>query len=105
MQTQNDMILRHLRAFGSISPREALELYGCMRLVRALSTLERLARSDAQASLLGRVYYIVNKAPKVDAIPLDWLEEAQKDGPPENRMAAWRVANMWEGEKRRRQNG
>lgn len=74
-------------------------------LVCALSTLERLARSDAQASLLGRVYYIVSKAPKVDAIPLDWLEEAQKDGLPENRMAALRVANMWEAEKRRRQNG
>lgn len=32
MQTQNDMILSHLRHFGSITPREALDLYGCMRL-------------------------------------------------------------------------
>lgn len=47
----------------------------------------------------------IKQVPAVDAIPLDWLEEAQKDGPPENRMAAWRVANMWEAEKRRRQNG
>lgn len=41
MQTQNDMILRHLRAFGSISPREALELYGCMRLGARIYDLKR----------------------------------------------------------------
>lgn len=41
MQTQNDMILRHLRAFGSISPKEALELYGCMRLGARIFELKR----------------------------------------------------------------
>ena len=41
MQTQNDMILRHLRAFGSISPREALDLYGCMRLGARIYDLKR----------------------------------------------------------------
>ena len=41
MQTQNDMILRHLRAFGSISPKEALELYGCMRLSARINDLKR----------------------------------------------------------------
>ena len=35
------MILRHLRAFGSISPREALELYGCMRLGARIYDLKR----------------------------------------------------------------
>ncbi len=30
--TQTDMILRHLRDFGSITPVEALREYGCMRL-------------------------------------------------------------------------
>jgi hypothetical protein len=41
MQTQNDMILRHLRAFGSISPREAFDLYGCMRLGARIYDLKR----------------------------------------------------------------
>ncbi len=41
MQTQNDMILRHLRTFGSISPREALDLYGCMRLGARIYDLKR----------------------------------------------------------------
>lgn len=30
--TQTDMILNHLRTSGSITPREALAEYGCMRL-------------------------------------------------------------------------
>lgn len=30
-------------------------------LMRCLTTIERLARSDAQQALLGRVYYIVSK--------------------------------------------
>lgn len=41
MQTQNDMILQHLRRFGSITPREALELYGCMRLGARIYELKR----------------------------------------------------------------
>lgn len=41
MQTQNDMILRHLRTFGSITPREALDLYGCMRLGARIYDLKR----------------------------------------------------------------
>ena len=32
-------------------------------LMRALTTIDRLARIDAQAVLLGRVYYIVSKQP------------------------------------------
>lgn len=30
--TQTELILSHIRLFGSITPREALDLYGCMRL-------------------------------------------------------------------------
>ena len=32
MMTQNEMILDHLRTYGSITPISALEHYGCMRL-------------------------------------------------------------------------
>ena len=35
-----------------------------------LSTLDRLARSDAQAALLGRVFYVVGNQPTVDAEPV-----------------------------------
>ncbi len=50
-----------------------------MRLIDAdalnvrLSTLDRLARSDAQAALLGRVFYAVSNQPTVDAIPVERL--------------------------------
>lgn len=37
-------------------------------LTRALTTIDRLARSDKQAALLGRVYYIVSKQPIVDTV-------------------------------------
>lgn len=39
--TQNDMILEHLRRHGSISPREALNEYGCMRLGARIWDLKR----------------------------------------------------------------
>lgn len=46
-------------------------------LMRCLTTIERLARSDAQKALLGRVFYIVSRAPVVSAPPyLLTLEEA-----------------------------
>lgn len=44
-----------------------MELIDREPLVRALTTIDRLARSDAQAALLGRVFYIVSKQPTVDA--------------------------------------
>lgn len=37
-------------------------------LMRCLTTIDRLARSDAQAALLGRVYHIVSKQPIVSEI-------------------------------------
>lgn len=42
MQTQNEMILSHLRAFGSITPQEAMKEYGCMRLGARIWDLKRL---------------------------------------------------------------
>lgn len=39
--TQNQMILNHLKAYGSITPRDALELYGCMRLGARIYDLKR----------------------------------------------------------------
>ena len=51
---QNDMILRHLRAYGSISPREAENLYGCMRLGARIYDLRRMGhniRANTETSL------------------------------------------------------
>lgn len=37
--TQNGMILNHLQAHGSITAKEAVELYGCYRLSARISDL------------------------------------------------------------------
>jgi pyruvate-formate lyase-activating enzyme len=39
--TQNDMILNHLRTNGSITPLQALDLYGIMRLGARIYDLRR----------------------------------------------------------------
>ena len=39
--TQTDRILRHLRDYGSITPLEALQEYGCMRLGARIYDLKR----------------------------------------------------------------
>ena len=39
MMSQNEMILRHLQEFGKITPMEAIENYGCMRLSARISEL------------------------------------------------------------------
>lgn len=37
--TQNEAILKHLKEKGSITPLEALELYGCFRLSARIHNL------------------------------------------------------------------
>ena len=32
MMTQSELILQHLREYGSITPMDSIHLYGCMRL-------------------------------------------------------------------------
>lgn len=39
--TQNDMIRNHLKQFGSITPIEALQEYGIMRLASRISDLKK----------------------------------------------------------------
>lgn len=39
--TQNEKILRHLETYGSITPLEALEEYGIMRLASRISDLKK----------------------------------------------------------------
>lgn len=39
--TQNEQILQHMDKYGSITPREAYELYDCMRLAARISDLKR----------------------------------------------------------------
>ena len=38
--TQNEMILRHLKAYGKIDPMTALKLCGCFRLSQRIKELE-----------------------------------------------------------------
>lgn len=39
--TQNEDILNHMRTFGAITPREALQRYGTMRLASRINELKQ----------------------------------------------------------------
>lgn len=41
MQTQNQQILKHLQTVGSITPIDALNLYGCFRLSGRIYDLKK----------------------------------------------------------------
>lgn len=41
MQTQNQQILKHLQTGGSITPLDALNLYGCLRLGARIYELKK----------------------------------------------------------------
>lgn len=41
MTSQNEAILRHLKERGSITPMEAMDLYGCFRLAARIDDLKR----------------------------------------------------------------
>lgn len=43
-------------------------------IAKQASIAKTFARSDAQKSLMGRVMYNTEKAPTIDAIPMDWLD-------------------------------
>lgn len=46
MITQKDMILNHLKDFGSITPLKALEEYGCYRLSAVIFELRDIGRRE-----------------------------------------------------------
>ena len=39
--TQKEMVLKHLKEFGSITPLEALKEYGCYRLAAVIFNLKK----------------------------------------------------------------
>ena len=39
--TQNEMVLAHLQTFGSITPLQAMNNYGCMRLGARINELRK----------------------------------------------------------------
>ena len=58
MLTQRDRILRHLQAGRSITPLEALDLYGCFALSQRIGELKRLGHPiDAMVVRNGRKQY------------------------------------------------
>ena len=46
MITQREMILNHLKDFGSITPLKALEEYGCYRLSAVIFELRDIGRRE-----------------------------------------------------------
>lgn len=39
--TQNEMILDHIKTYGSITPMDAMSEYGCMRLAARIADLKK----------------------------------------------------------------
>ena len=48
-------------------------------IAKQASIAKTFARSDAQKSLIGRVIYNTEKAPTIDAIPVEWLKKVQTE--------------------------
>lgn len=48
--TQNEKILRYLQIHGSITPLDALELYGCMRLGARIYDLRKAGHSISKSN-------------------------------------------------------
>lgn len=57
-----------------------MKLIDADALMRSLTTLDRLAKSDAQAALLGRVYYIVSHFQTVDGVSKAKVKELMWSG-------------------------
>ncbi len=55
--TQNEKILRHLEDYGSITPMEAMEQYGIMRLGARIWELKRKGHKIATAIEHGKNRY------------------------------------------------
>lgn len=58
METQRDLILQHLKRGDSITPIQALELYGCFALSQRIGELRRMG-NDIEVTLVrnGRKQY------------------------------------------------
>lgn len=55
--TQNERILRHLRDYGSITPIEAMQEYGIMRLASRVSDLKRMGYGITRTMTEGKNRY------------------------------------------------
>ena len=60
--TQNQKILRYMKQYGSITPLEALQEFGCMRLAARISDLRSMgvhikARTAASVNQYGDVVH------------------------------------------------
>lgn len=69
-QTHCDLILRHMKTYGSISHKEAEREYGCTRLAARISDLRRRG-VDIQSQIVtgkdrhgGKTHYAVYKLAK-----------------------------------------
>lgn len=60
--TQNQKILRYMKQYGSITPLEALQEFGCMRLAARISDLRRMgigikSRTTASVNQYGEIVH------------------------------------------------
>ena len=55
--TQNDMVLKYLHDFGSITPLDALREFGCMRLASRIADLKKDGHSISRVMERGQGRY------------------------------------------------
>ena len=72
MASQEDLILEHLKMGNSITPLEALEMYGCFRLGARIYNLKKEGH-DIKMTLVGKSkrYASYRLEPKKDLFSLD----------------------------------
>ena len=56
-------------------------------------------RPGAEHIVVHHARRLIEEAPIVDVIPVEWLNSLMLDGEPEESKAAWRVKKAWEREK------
>lgn len=55
--TQNGLILNHLQTYGSITSKEAVELYGCYRLSARIADLRGMGHEIKSTTESGKNRY------------------------------------------------
>jgi len=54
---QNDRVIAHILAYGSITAQDAIQLYGCMRLASRICDLKRAGYKIGKTMELGKNKY------------------------------------------------
>lgn len=62
-------------------------IFGCFNVMESKGIDMTVARTIVKG--------VLDEAPTIDAIPVEWLEDKMQNSPKELGIAAWRVLNAW----------